>query len=136
MAYCDSAGLVARFGDAELLRIADRDNDDKIDGDVVQGALDDASDEIDAYVGTRYALPMSPAPAFWIRLRADMAGYRLYDESPLDEVAARYKQAIPTLRDISNGRATLKDASQTPTSGDVEVIRDDCDRVFTRESLR
>lgn len=136
MAYCDLAGLVARFGDAELLRIADRDDDDKIDNDVVDGALNDASDEIDAYIGTRYSVPMSPAPALLVRLCADIARYRLYDENPLDEVAERYKQAITTLRDISNGRATLKDSSQTPTSGDVEVIRDDCDRIFTRESLR
>lgn len=136
MPYCDLAGLVARFGDAELLRIADRDDDDEIDSDVVDGALNDASDEIDAYIGTRYSVPMSPAPALLVRLCADIARYRLYDENPLDEVAERYKQAINTLRDISNGRATLKDSSQTPTSGDVEVIRDDCDRIFTRESLR
>lgn len=137
MPYCSLADLQSRFGDAELLRIADRDRDDEIDTDIVDVALNDATNEIDAYVATRYTVPMNPVPAILKRICADIARYRLYDENPLDEVESRYKQAITTLRDIANGRASLKDPSApTTTSSQVEVLKTDCDRVFTQDSMR
>ncbi|MDO6747209.1 gp436 family protein [Gilvimarinus sp. 1_MG-2023] len=138
MPYCTQQDLQSRFGDAELIRIADRDRDGEIDADVVNVALNDASNEIDAYVGSRYSVPMSPAPDLLKRLCADIARYRLYDERPLEEVENRYKQAVATLRDIANGRASLKDpsASSSNSGGGVEVIKTDADRVFTMDSLR
>jgi phage gp36-like protein len=136
VAYCTIEKLVSRFGEAELLRIADRDHDDKIDASVVQEALDDASVEIDAYIGTRYSTPMDPAPSLLERLCADIARYRLYDENPLEEVDNRYKQAVATLRDISSGRASLKDPNADIASGDVLVTHTDEDRLFTMDSMR
>lgn len=137
MPYCILADLQSRFGDAELLRIADRDRDDEVDTAVVDIALADATSEIDAYISTRYTVPMNPVPAILKRICADIARYRLYDENPLEEVESRYKQAITTLRDIANGRASLKDpTAPTTTSSQVDVLTTDCDRVFTRESLR
>lgn len=136
MPYCTQQDLQSRFGDAELLRIADRDRDGEIDADVVSVALDDASNEIDAYVGSRYSVPMSPVPDLLKRLCADIARYRLYDERPLEEVENRYKQAVATLRDIANGRASLKDSSAPSSTSGVEVIKTDADRIFTMDSLR
>lgn len=136
MAYCTIEKLVSRFGEAELLRIADRDRDDEIDTNVVQEALDDASEEIDAYISTRYSVPMNPVPALLERLCADIARYRLYDENPLEEVENRYKQAVLTLRDISNGRASLKGPNADIASGDVLVTHTDEDRLFTMDSMR
>jgi|SRR5690554_3473995 len=137
MPYCNLADMKSRFGDAEMLRIADRDRDKAIDTDVVDVALADASDEIDAYLSSRYTVPMSPAPDLLKRLCADIARYRLYDERPLEEVEKRYEQAVKTLRDIANGRASLKDPNAPSAAGSaVEVMKADADRVFTMDSLR
>src|SRR5690554_3975810 len=137
MPYCNLADMKSRFGDAEMLRIADRDRDKAIDTDVVDVALADASDEIDAYLSSRYTVPMSPAPDLLKRLCADIARYRLYDERPLEEVENRYKQAVTTLRDIANGRASLKDLNASSVSGSaVDAIKGEADRVFTVSTLQ
>ena len=49
--YADMGDMVARFGELEVLQIADRNADGEIDAEVVAVALADASAEIDAYLG-------------------------------------------------------------------------------------
>ena len=51
--YADMHDMVARFGELEVLQIADRDADGVIDEEVVAVALADASAEIDAYLTLR-----------------------------------------------------------------------------------
>lgn len=135
MAYCDQQGLADRFGEAELLSVADRDDDGIIDADIVAGALTDAQDEIDAYLATRYETPVpDPVPGLLVRLCADIARYRLYDDNPLDEVRERYDRAVTALRDIANGKARLPVSTPTATF-DVVAERGELDRTFTRETL-
>ena len=137
MAYADQAGLVARFGESEILRLADRDQDGAIDTEVVTAALDDASAEIDAYVGSRYSVPITPAPSILTNLCGDIARYKLSDECPLDEVEKRYDKAVRMLRDIAAGKASLPVAGDPlVSSSGVSVSHSDDDRIFTQDTLR
>jgi phage gp36-like protein len=139
MAYCTQDDLVARFGQTELLAIADRDGDDAIDTAVVSAALEAAANTIDSYIGARYALPLATTPPVLKTLCADLARQALYTtERPkiVDDNAAR---AMAILKDISRGVASLDapappaaDASQTGN----EILFDSGDRRVSRAELR
>jgi phage gp36-like protein len=136
MRYCTQQDLIDRFSEEELLRYADRDEDGSIDSTVIDQAITDAGEEIDAYLGARYPLPLpDPVPALLGRLCADIARYRLQDDAPLDETIERYKQAITQLRDIVNGKAMLRTATLVDGGLNVSGSKTDSDRVFTRETL-
>ena len=139
MSYCDQAALTARFGEAEILAIADRDQDDVIDSALITQAIDDASNQIDSYLAARYALPMAaPVPGLVERLCADIARYRLYDDNPLDEVVERYKAALATLKDLAAGKALLPGVTLADSGSgafNYAASRDDLDRIFTRDTL-
>jgi len=134
MPYTDQAALIERFGLAELLAIADRDGDDAVDAGVVSQAIADADAEIDAYLGARFTVPLAdPVPPLVGRLAADLARYRLQDDNPLDEVAARYRRAVDTLRELANGSAQLPLAGAG--SGELAIATAAPGRRFTRDSL-
>lgn len=135
MPYLDQAGLVARFGQEEIVRLADRDDDEVIDADTVTAALAGASAEIDAYIGTRYAVPLNPTPDIIANLCGDIARYKLSDENPLDEVTNRYNNAIRLLKDMSAGRAAIPSETPASSAGDVLVSHTEDDRIFSRDSL-
>ena len=137
MAYIDQAELQSRFGADEVLALADRDHDGAPDPGVIDQAIQDASAEIDAYLGTRYNVPLSSAPAAVKTLAADITRYRLMDDRPLDEAAKRYDAAIRFLRDVANGRAVIGgiDQATEPAAVKYAAQRSQRERTFTRESL-
>jgi phage gp36-like protein len=136
MRYCTQQDLIDRFSEEELLRYADRDEDGSIDSTAIEHAIADAGEEIDAYLGARYPLPLpDPVPDLLGRLCADIARYRLQDDAPLDETTERYKQAIRQLRDIVNGKAVLPRAILVDNALNVTGSKADSDRVFSRDTL-
>ena len=68
MSYATLADLEERYGHEEILLVGDRDHDGEIDEAVVDRALQDAADEIDAHISTRYALPLPHTPPILRRL--------------------------------------------------------------------
>jgi phage gp36-like protein len=139
MSYVDQAGMIQRFSDSEMLAIADRDQDEVIDSALITQAIQDASDEIDSYLATRYATPIAaPVPGLVARLCADIARYRLYDDNPLEEVTVRYKAAVAQLKALADGKAQLPGVALTDSGVGAlhyAASRDDSDRVFTHDTL-
>lgn len=128
MAYATVADLVTRYGEAELIDLTDRADPPVgvVDADVADGAIADASGEVDAYLGVRYALPVSPVPAHLLTAVCDIARYRLHGNRVTDEVRTRYEDAIRWLKDVAQGRALLPGAtaaSGTTTAALAEVVQ-------------
>ena len=118
----------------ELLR-------DKADADgPLERALEDASAEIDGYVGARHALPLDPAPPILKALCVDIAMLRASPDAGklTEEDQRRSEAAVRLLRDISRGTVSLgaKDPDPPAEAASPSVRIDAPDRVMTRRSLR
>lgn len=137
MAYATQADIVTRYSEADLLVIADRDNDQVADVDVVARALEDAAAEIDTYVSAKYSLPLPSIPDVLVRLNVDIAVYRLSTDAAqaTDERRQRYEDAIALLKDISKGVASLGISEPPPSSNGGAVLISN-GRLFKRGTLR
>lgn len=108
------------------------------DTDRLSAALDEATGEMDLYIGTRHSLPLgglTDAQTLYLAgLCADIARYRLWDQRASEEVRNRYRDAIAALRDVAAGRIRLGATadSGTGTSG---VVASGAPRRLTRDSL-
>jgi phage gp36-like protein len=139
MAYALLTDLEERFGVDEINQLSDRDNDGVNDVGVVDGALDDATDEINSYLARKYTVPVVSVSANLKKTCCDIARYLLHGDAATEEVEKRYKRAVAWLNDLASGKAVLTDASGvvtaiagTSTSG---VKSFSNDRLFTDESL-
>lgn len=127
------------FGSDELTQLVPKTVDGVLtyDSDLVQKAIDNATAEIDAYLSSRYRLPLSSVPAILKRLTCDVARYQLFGASLTEEVEKRYKNAVSFLKSVSSGTASLgisSDGSEIKPSG--SVLGFGSRRVFSAESLR
>lgn len=134
MSYCTQANFEDRFGEQELIQLTDRAIPPLgvVDTTVLAGALADADAEIDAYLSGRYSLPLDPVPSVLIRIAADIARYRLYDDRATEEVRNRYTDALKFLMSIAKGEIALG-ANPPPAAGAPEYSTPG--RVFTAETL-
>ena len=105
--YADAYDMEVRFGEAELIEITDRSDSGQYDDEFVLSAIEDASAEIDSYVAVRYTLPLSDVPPLLRRLCCDIARFRLYDDSPTEEVRRRYDSALEQLQRVARGELLL-----------------------------
>ena len=121
MTYATQQDMNDRFGAVELAQLTDRTNGTTVDAAVLARALADADAEIDAYLGTRYALPLTSQPPVLARLAADIARYRLFDDRTTEAVRQRYADAVKLLRDMSTGAVRL-DAGSDPVPADTTVV--------------
>lgn len=104
MPYATKDNLVARFGESEIENLQAMHSDPE---NAVKNALQDATEEIDSYVGVKYPLPLSDIPAALERIACDIARYYLYFQEPTEEVKNRYKSGIRFLERVANGSCTL-----------------------------
>lgn len=109
MAYATQQDIINRYGEDQLLILADRDNDGEADEAVVARALADADSEIEGRIGTRYDLPLAVVPDMLVQVAVDIAIYRLCHTPDLatEEIRIRYKDARDTLKDVAKGLVTL-----------------------------
>lgn len=138
MPYATLQDLIDRFSEAELLQIADRDQDGVVDAAVVEAALADASDIIDGYISTRCQLPLQVVPGIVKGWCCDITRARLFRFDPPDYVIEANKVAQSQLRDVQAGRMALQVAGVQPEvaiSNDLPEIEDG-ERLFTGRSLR
>ena len=139
--YADMGDMVARFGELEVLQIADRNADGVIDADVVAVALADASAEIDAYLG-QFKQPFAETPPILRRLACDIARYRLTATSGVlitDEIRNRcYKiDVLELLKALSRGDVQLgmdSGGAQVATSDNGVVFAHGKNRIFARDT--
>lgn len=90
--------------------VADLTGTDTPDTTAIERALDDASAEMDGYVGSRYALPLPVVPSSLRRVCIDIALYRLMNLralGDLEDARERYTDAIRFLKDLVKGDVTL-----------------------------
>lgn len=112
MPYATTQQMVSRFTLREVIALTDRNNTGAVDEVELGRALTDASGEIDAHLGRRYALPltaggqpMSAPPQILIGLCCDIARYRLTgtEVQETEAIRARYKDAINVLKLLAAG---------------------------------
>ena len=111
MAYCSLTDLIARAGADEILQVADRDHDGVADTAVITAAVDQAGTVIDAYLSSRYQLPLVSVPALVIGWAVSIARYHLHRDGAPDYVVRDYRDALAALKDAQAGRLSLPDAA-------------------------
>lgn len=106
--YATEADLKTRFGAQviEELKLGREDGADPVD--VVQVALQDAEEEINGYIGSRYSLPLASVPSNLKRIVCDIARYRLYTEEPLEHITKLYEEAVNFLKLVATNKAHLQ----------------------------
>lgn len=101
--YATRKDLEVRFGEDELQELDLM----QTAGNSIEEALQDASEEIDSYIAVRYVLPLPSTPSTLKRIACNIARFRLYFQSPTEEVENRYKAEIDFLKRVADGKATL-----------------------------
>ena len=86
-----------------------------VDETELQAALDNASAEIDLYVGGRYDLPLTNPPAFLSQICLDVSRYRLEHGIPREDVRQRYEDALRKLEAIASGKIQLPTGTGSPS---------------------
>lgn len=132
MTYATRADLEARYAQD----LADRELVLPVLG--VDNALADASAEIDSYLGTLFAVPITPVPANLLRIACVIARYRLLGDAATEVARRDYEDARAFLRDVAAGRAKLEGAATltaaAETAGTVTLVSDE--RLFSRAARR
>lgn len=122
--YCTVADLTARFGADEITALTDREHTGAINTAVADIAITDASTTIDSYLTGRYRLPLATLPTVLVQLCANIARYKLYDNSVPETVRNNYQDAIRFLEQLSRGQVTLgldSNQQQTATDSHIEI---------------
>lgn len=132
MAYATLADLIDRYGEAELTQLTDRLGLAAPDAAMAGRALDDASAEIDGYLAVRYALPLATVPSVLLRVCADIARYRLWDDRASEEVRRRYEDARRLLERLASGDVSLGLPAATSAPLALAEARPGNPRLFTR----
>ena len=136
MAYATLTNMQTRFGSDAVLLVSDRDGDGIADTGVIDGALDDATEEIDSYLAAKYQLPLATVPGVIERYCCDIAMYLLSDTADVltEERKNRYEKAVSWLSKLAKGIVSLGLESEPETiPHDFQVTSNT--RVFTRTSM-
>jgi phage gp36-like protein len=140
MSYATPQDIINRYSSQDLVQLTNEDPAaSAVNATVLQQALDDASAEIDGYLGARFVLPLADPPSVLARLACDIAMYRVQSLRPIHDLAdarKRYDDAIAMLTRVAAGELTLGIAAdgREPASG-VEPA-DGPARTFSRKSMK
>lgn len=109
--YATVGVMKRKFGETILIRLTDTEKPYQgvINMEKLDAAMQEANSEIDAYVGSRYPLPLQTIPPFLIEIGCNLARYYAVtgDLSENDPIKNRYESSIKTLTKISKGDLTL-----------------------------
>lgn len=137
-AYAVEQDIIDRYGPDQVKLASDRDDDQVNDSDTVLKALEDACGIVNAWIGARYDLPLTPPfPEVLISCTVDIAFYRLHFRHGVltDEIKDRHKQCMEMLKAIADGDASLGlDDPPTSVGGAASIVGPE--RLFTRTTLR
>lgn len=141
MPYASLDQLKAVIPPRDLELLTDFEQSGTPSDDRLVRALDDATAEINSYIGkVVMSLPLAEPPHILTVLCRDLAMHRLYVNLGHDMTTYQRlrKDAIETLRDIKDGKTAIGDDGDGPselTSPGV-AMTDGPERLFTRDSLR
>ena len=134
MAYCTASDLLTLIPQKELAELT-ADTGDTPDSQVVSEAINLADAEIDAYLGSRYVLPLTPVPDQVKGLSMDMTLYHLYSRRSVAPTVRRqkYETALSFLKQVAAGEAVVEGASELLTESEqVQSEFSSATRVFSR----
>ncbi len=136
MGYITLDDLVKAISPERLTALTDDENLGTINESVVNHAIAVASAEIDAYVGSRYRVPLETAHPIIRKLCVDLALYALHQrlDRVTDGVRAAYDNAVRLLRDIAKGLVSLGVEPEPEGAGSTGVVVRAKTRVFGPES--
>ena len=141
MAYATSTDATDLYGEDYILNSLDRDEDGEADVTAFTDSLDQATSELNTYIGVRYDLPLpTPVEAVLVRFCIDVA---VYISSPgagtlTEEKTNRYKDAIAWAKGLAKGDISLgieDEDSVTGSEGSAEVSSNNPTRLFTRTTM-
>jgi len=142
MPYCTLSDILGRIDETTVIQLTDDEGTGAVVTERVDQAIADADEEINGYVGTRYAVPMNPVPAILRKLSVDIAIHNLFgrrSRKEPEERAERYKGAVDLLKQIALGKFSLgpSDPDGNPPASDApEMSADNPERAFTRDSMK
>src|SRR5215813_8116302 len=109
--YAQVTDMQARYPNRDLVQLTNEDPTlTTVNSTFLTTFLSDASDEVDAYLEARFALPLADPPAILMRLCCEIAMYHLNALRPihdLEDVKDKYEKAISFLKEVSDGKRTL-----------------------------
>lgn len=120
MAYDDVNGMIAQWGEQEMIQISTPAGQDAVAvyEPVILQALRDASDTIDSYAAKRYRTPFDVPPPVISRHCRILARYELMNSdqrTPSENAKTMRDETIAWLRDLSIGRVVLE-AEEVPST--------------------
>ena len=111
MPYAVISDMSARFANRDLVQLTNEDPSIlTINTAFLTTFLNDASDEMDAYFETRFALPLLDPPMILTRICCEIAMYHLNALRPIHDLADakdKYEKAIKFLVEVSEGKHSL-----------------------------
>lgn len=138
MAYCAKSDLVERYGAAELAQLTDETAAADPDSGEITKACDEASSLVDAYLATRYTVPLATVPTIVRQWACVIARKLLWKDRAKDGGAVQraYDEALAQLRDASKGVIAVPDAAgDTPAVTGAAVAVVAASKVFTSTLL-
>ena len=138
ISYASIDDLVRQFGEQEAIELSDRVRDGVISNEVLQIALDDATHEINGYLG-RYSLPFKKTPPILKRHCVNIARFFLCEASYLmmsEKIVDAYERAIRFLERVANGAIPLLDdeTEQVAEADDLIMFPNQSPAVFSRQN--
>ena len=144
MNYCTLEDIRGHVPEARLVEITDDMNPNAtgtVNVAVVEKAIAESSDIIDAYIGKRFKLPLPGIPSVLRPICVDLSIYNLYERvtelNVSDGMQLRYKNALSLLKGIAEGEVSIgivpeEDIPETS----FKVVSKTGDAQFTMESMR
>lgn len=135
--YIVKADILEQITEADLIELTDDDSTGSVNDSFVNSAIANAEGEVDGYLATQYATPVTPVPDIVKAFTVDVAIYRLYGrrQGATEAIEKRYNNAIRFLKEVSKGVVTLGVKVPAPenSGSQVDIISDG--RIFDNEKL-
>lgn len=137
MAYCTLADIQYVMDEDDVIRFTDDDDSGAVSTAVVDKAIADTGSLVDAYLASRYTVPLDPVPDVINGVACDIAVYKISSRRGIasEEVRKKFEDAVKFLEKLASGKAVLPGADES-TSGGTDMVRMTSDvRVFSRNSM-
>lgn len=144
MNYCTLEDVKGHIPDARLVEITDdtHPNDSgSIQSDIVDKAIVESSNLIDAYIGKRFKLPLPSVPSVLNSICVDLTIYNLYERvtemNVTDGMQLRYKNALSLLKGIAEGDISIGIVPEEGvTENGFKVASNGGEAMFSMKSMR
>jgi len=107
--YATTQDFTQAFGEQEAIQLSNLDDalGEVVDTAHIDQALQDASEEVNSYVRSRYQTPITDPPRALKRWVLDIARYLLHRYDPTDVVTKNYEAALKFLREVRDGKKAI-----------------------------